>query len=774
MDSSDSTTPIHRLVKDTLHGKFDGDILVSGTDAFDDAVVAARANNNCAPSAPALVLVPVSATDVQAAVRCAAEGERRSLWGAAPMAVRGGGHSELCVVDEGVTVLMHRMATVEFDVETRTVTVGPGADFGMIIEAGRKHNLVMPTGTAPSVGLGAVLCGGVGRLSRLIGLSCDNVLEVDVVLADGTIRTIGDADGSCRTGGLCDRGDEDRDLLWAIRGCGCQFGIVTRLVARVFEIKGARHCCGRKRLMSVPAASVPPGAPAPSEAAEEDRQAALALLVRAEAAARSLPPPQSADLVIGVAPPAAGDGLALMLCTMACALVGPGLDSAFTASAQEALHFAAPPFTCRPSSPAAGSAHDGDATDYWPIPFEPLTAPAPAAAPEAATGGQLAPAVADGNLQTSSAILSYVRQVFVDELGPRGLELLVRSALSAPSRHSSVILQHGGGCVRQPPDGANRSCIGARRWEYSVLFMALWEPTDDKTTDDQPTDDKPTEGEDARTRNMAWADRGWRAMVDSGLATGVYIVDTNPLRRPPAVVDEEVALAYGASLDKLRELKHQHDPSNLFRAGWPLLPRDVRRPATRPYVRRMRPSDLAACAAIEVQSYPRAVVEGVELFARELEQNPSTCWVAERGADDGGGAVLMGYAVSMPARTSDCPLELHAHDAFTPPDADGQEGRTLYLHDLAVATSERKAGVGTLLLRRVTEHARETAMPSVTLTAVCGGASYWLRHGFAPVDQVSTAARERLRSYPDECGEVRMMRRPVSSRKATGQRESCD
>ena len=165
----------------------------------------------------------------------------------------------------------------------------------------------------------------------------------------------------------------------------------------------------------------------------------------------------------------------------------------------------------------------------------------------------------------------------------------------------------------------------------------------------------------------------------------------------------------------------------------------------------MTQSDLEACAAIEVQSYPPTVVEGVAVFARELKHHPASCWVADDGA-----STAVGYAISMPARESDCPLELNASEEFALPEA-SDERRTLYLHDIAVAKDARRAGVGALLLRRVLDHAQEAGLPCITLTAVCGGASYWARHGFAPVDELSAAAQERLRSYPAECGDVRVM-----------------
>ena len=90
--------------------------------------------------------------------------------------------------------------------------------------------------------------------------------------------------------------------------------------------------------------------------------------------------------------------------------------------------------------------------------------------------------------------------------------------------------------------------------------MALWEPGFSVQ-----------EAEEARAASEAWADGGWQMLLDHGIATGTYSVDINPFRRP-TTAEREVALAYGEHLGRLRELKRELDPTNLFRAGWPLLP----------------------------------------------------------------------------------------------------------------------------------------------------------------------------------------------------------
>ena len=116
---------------------------------------------------------------------------------------------------------------------------------------------------------------------------------------------------------------------------------------------------------------------------------------------------------------------------------------------------------------------------------------------------------------------------------------------------SCVILQHGGGVSREAHAG---SCFGCRKWEFSVLFMALW---------DDPSPE-------ARAANMAWGNRGWDDVYAAGIATGAYPCDIDPRRRPDGA-RREVALQFAPDvLERLRALKWGVDPNGLFRASWPL------------------------------------------------------------------------------------------------------------------------------------------------------------------------------------------------------------
>ena len=106
------------------------------------------------------------------------------------------------------------MKTISVDPSTRTVRVGGGCTWGEVDAATTPHDLAVPTGIISSTGVaGLTLGGGHGYLSRRYGLTIDNLLSAEMVLADGSQVTAS--------------ADEHPDLFWAIRGGGGNFGVVT-------------------------------------------------------------------------------------------------------------------------------------------------------------------------------------------------------------------------------------------------------------------------------------------------------------------------------------------------------------------------------------------------------------------------------------------------------------------------------------------------------------------------------------------------------------------
>lgn len=200
---------------DKLRSQFRGDVLEPGNDAYEEA---RKVYNAMIDRHPRWIARCADVADVIEAVRFAGDADF-------PVSIRGGGHNAagLGVCDDGLVIDLSRMKDCRVDPKARTVRVAGGCVWGDVDHATHAFGLATPCGFISTTGVaGLTLGGGIGYLTRKYGLTVDNLLEADVVLADGKFVT-------------ASRG-ENSDLFWALRGGGGNFGVVTSFLFRLHPV----------------------------------------------------------------------------------------------------------------------------------------------------------------------------------------------------------------------------------------------------------------------------------------------------------------------------------------------------------------------------------------------------------------------------------------------------------------------------------------------------------------------------------------------------------
>jgi len=199
---------------DALRSTIRGEVILPDDAAYDEARHVFNAMINRRPA------VIVRCNDVADVISAVNFGRQAQL----SVSVRGGSHNVtgFAVNDGGLVIDLSHMRSVWVDPEQHVARVEGGATWGDVDHATHAFGLAAPAGIISTTGMGLLLGGGIGYLTRSYGLSCDSLLSADIVLANGTLITASP--------------DHNPDLFWALRGGGGNFGVVTSLTLQLHPV----------------------------------------------------------------------------------------------------------------------------------------------------------------------------------------------------------------------------------------------------------------------------------------------------------------------------------------------------------------------------------------------------------------------------------------------------------------------------------------------------------------------------------------------------------
>jgi FAD/FMN-containing dehydrogenase len=465
MDTITEPTATARALREHMAGS----IIEPGDPAYEDA---RSVWNGMIDLHPRIIARPRSAEGVAAAIRTARAHDLA-------IAVRGGGHNVagLASIDDGLVIDLSKMREIDVDPIRRSVRAGGGATWGDVDRATQPFGLAAPGGVVSDTGIaGLTLGGGMGWLRRRYGLSADNLLAAEVVLADGSIVWTSET--------------ERPELLWGLRGGGGNFGVVTTFEFRL-------HPVGPEVAFAITYY--------PLEAAAE--------ILRGHE--RFVTADTTGDIstiaVLGHIPPVAD----------------------FEAS----LHGA--PFV------AVLGMYAGDA-EAGMTALQPLRAlGTPLLDLSARMPYTQVQTVFDADYPAGHRY--YWKSSRVPALSDDAIGRLVERIEAAPSGHSTIDLWLNGGAMSAVAAGA--TAFGARDPGYLVSPEANWEHAADDAS------------------SIAWA-KAVLAAVEADSAGGSYL-------NFPGFLEEGESLvraSFGATFDRLRELKRTYDPDNVFRRNHNVTP----------------------------------------------------------------------------------------------------------------------------------------------------------------------------------------------------------
>lgn len=452
-------------VMDSLRSSVKGSVVEEGDDGYDEARIV---YNAMIDRRPAAVVRCQDAADVAAVVRAAAED-------GSGLAVRGGGHSVpgFGTADGALVADLGDLTSVAVDPASSTAEVGGGATWGMFNEAAAPFGLATTGGIISTTGVGGLtLGGGIGYLARGHGLSCDNLLAAEVVLADGRVVTAS--------------ADEEPDLFWALRGGGGNFGVVTKFR---FQLHPVSEIYGGPMFFEL-----------------ADGPAILAYFADY---VRTAPREFGGFPAFQIAPPLpfvpedrAGEPfMAVIFCYTGPASEGAEIIQRFRDVAK---------------------------------PVAEMIGPMPYAALNAAFDGLVPP-----------GLQHYWKAAFLDELTPESVAAHMQHGPRVPTVNSTVHFYPIDGACHDVASDA--TAFGHRDANFALVIAGMWPD--------------PTEN----TANTAWV-KDYYTAIEPFSQAGGYINFASQDDQPKA------ASNYGANYERLRSVKRQYDPDNVFHLNQNIAP----------------------------------------------------------------------------------------------------------------------------------------------------------------------------------------------------------
>ena len=451
-----------------------GPALRPDTKAYEEARVVFNAMHD---QRPGLIVKCSGTADVVAALKFAAD--KRLL-----VATRAGGHSVASnsSCQGGLVIDLSEMTGVYVDPVGRTVRVQAGATWGDVDRETQLHGLAVPGGAVSTTGVaGLTLGGGIGWLRRKHGLSCDSLLSVEIVTADGDVRTAS--------------AQEHQDLFWALRGGGGGFGVVTSLEFKLFSVGPMVH-------VAIP---FYPIEDAPKiYGAWRDWVATIPDDVTTHAHTWTIPedPP--------VMPPEIR-----------------GRAVIFTPAV-----YAGPP-------------ENGDKvlapTRKFGTPLFEISGPMPYIALQQAF---------DPFFGELGKHLCYWKSIFLNELSDPVIDILVRRAAERPDPWTLINVAALGGAIARV--GAEETAYLSRSAPFMVSIDGNWH---------EPAKSEPS---------IAWVRSFWRELEP--LSTGAIYLNFLTDSGEGDVATQAAHSVYGASWDRLAEVKAKYDPTNLFQVNMNIAP----------------------------------------------------------------------------------------------------------------------------------------------------------------------------------------------------------